>query len=73
MEAMITTFGEAFETAARPSTDYLERLLGSKHFIGLAALKDDTIVGGLTVDDSGKATKPVTAPHLTLADVKGRS
>jgi aminoglycoside 3-N-acetyltransferase I len=53
MEAMLTTFGEAFEEVdtymgARPSTDYLERLLGSKHFIALAALKDDTVVGGLT-------------------------
>jgi aminoglycoside 3-N-acetyltransferase I len=53
MEAMLTTFGEAFEeadtyTGARPSTDYLERLLGSKHFIAVAALKDDTVVGGLT-------------------------
>ena len=27
----------------------------------------------LTVDASGKATKAVTAPHLTLADVMGRS
>ena len=27
----------------------------------------------LTVDASGKATKAVTAPHLTVADVKGRS
>ena len=27
----------------------------------------------LTVDASGKATKAVTAPHLTVSDVKGRS
>jgi len=27
----------------------------------------------LTVDANGKATKAVTAPHLTVADVKGRS
>ena len=27
----------------------------------------------LTVDAGGKATKPVTAPRLTVADVKGRS
>jgi Cu-Zn family superoxide dismutase len=27
----------------------------------------------LTVDASGKAIKAVTVPHLTLADVKGRS
>ena len=27
----------------------------------------------LTVDDSGKATKAIVAPHLAVADVKGRS
>jgi Cu-Zn family superoxide dismutase len=27
----------------------------------------------LAVDASGKATKPITVPHLTLADVKGHS
>jgi Cu-Zn family superoxide dismutase len=27
----------------------------------------------LTVDASGNATKAVTVPHLTMADVKGRS
>src|SRR6201997_406648 len=27
----------------------------------------------LTVDASGEATKPVVVPHLTVADVKGRS
>ena len=27
----------------------------------------------LTVDESGKATKDVVAPHLTVADVKGHS
>lgn len=52
MEAMMTTFGEAFEdvdtyTGARPSTDYLERLLRSRHFIAIAALKDGRVVGGL--------------------------
>jgi len=52
MESMMTTFGEAFAdmdayTEARPSRDYLERLLGSHHFIALTALKDDTVVGGL--------------------------
>jgi aminoglycoside 3-N-acetyltransferase I len=53
MQAMMTTFGEAFEdvdtyTGARPSADYLERLLDSEHFLALAALKDGTVVGGLT-------------------------
>jgi len=52
MEAMMTTFGEAFEekqtyTGARPSHDYLRRLLGSDDFIALAALKSGAVVGGL--------------------------
>lgn len=52
MEAMLTTFGEAFNevdtyTAAQPSRSYLRRLLGSDHFIALAALKNGSVVGGL--------------------------
>jgi aminoglycoside 3-N-acetyltransferase I len=52
LEAMLTTFGEAFgdlETygAARPRTAYLERLLGSDTFIALAALKGESVVGGI--------------------------
>ena len=52
MHAMLTMFGEAFgegETygAARPSDDYLERLLGSDRFIALAAIDEGAVVGGL--------------------------
>jgi aminoglycoside 3-N-acetyltransferase I len=52
MEAMLTTFGEAFDEVqtycgAPPSTAYLERLLGNHHFIALAALKDDEVLGGI--------------------------
>jgi len=52
MKEMLTTFGEAFgeiETygAARPSKDYLERLLANDYFIALAALKDGSVVGGI--------------------------
>jgi aminoglycoside 3-N-acetyltransferase I len=52
MEAMLTTFGKAFDevetySAARPSPAYLERLLGSDHFITLAALKNGEVVGGI--------------------------
>jgi aminoglycoside 3-N-acetyltransferase I len=52
MEAILTTFGEAFDevatySAARPSKPYLERLLGSNNFIALAALKNGAVVGGL--------------------------
>jgi aminoglycoside 3-N-acetyltransferase I len=52
MESMMTTFGKAFDevetyTAARPSKAYLERLLASDFFIALAALKNDSVVGGI--------------------------
>ena len=52
MEDLLTTFGDAFDEArtygeARPGGDYLRRLLGSDYFIALAALKGETVVGGL--------------------------
>ena len=52
MNAMLTTFGEAFDEVetygrARPNAAYLERLLGSDHFIALAALKKNEVVGGV--------------------------
>lgn len=52
MEALLTTFGEAFDDvetygAARPGAAYLERLLDSDYFIALAAFKGGEVVGGL--------------------------
>ena len=52
MEALLTTFGKAFDevetySAARPSRAYLKCLLGSDYFIALAALKNDSVVGGI--------------------------
>ena len=52
MEAMMTTFGEAFDEVqtycgARPSAAYLQRLLGNDYFIALAALKEGEVVGGI--------------------------
>ena len=52
MEAMLTTFGEAFDEVetyggARPGADYLRRLLGGDSFIAVAALKGGQVVGGL--------------------------
>jgi aminoglycoside 3-N-acetyltransferase I len=51
-EALMTVFGEAFEdvetyTKARPSRDYMQRLLGNQDFFALAALHGGTVVGGL--------------------------
>jgi aminoglycoside 3-N-acetyltransferase I len=52
MEAMMTVFGETFDdvetyTRARPRAHYMKRLLASRDFIALAALKDGLVVGGL--------------------------
>jgi aminoglycoside 3-N-acetyltransferase I len=52
MEELMTVFGRAFAeldtyTKARPSRAYTARLLGSEHFIALAALKDGAVIGGL--------------------------
>lgn len=48
----MTTFGEAFEepenyTGARPGAEYLRSLLATDHFLALAALKNDEVVGGI--------------------------
>jgi aminoglycoside 3-N-acetyltransferase I len=50
---LMATFGEAFEdpdayTGAPPSDAHLAELLGSAHFIALAALQDERVVAGLT-------------------------
>lgn len=52
LEAMLTTFGVAFDevetfSAARPGAAYLEQLLSSDSFIALAALKSGEVVGGI--------------------------
>ncbi len=52
MQGMLTTFGEAFGEpdtygAARPGKAYLGRLLASDHFIAIAALQGDKVVGGI--------------------------
>jgi aminoglycoside 3-N-acetyltransferase I len=52
MEGLLATFGEAFGeidtySSSRPSNDYLKRLLSSDYLIALAALKNESVVGGL--------------------------
>lgn len=52
MEQMLSLFGAAFEDPAaydsvRPSPDYLRRLLGRDHFIAIAAVDGDDMVGGI--------------------------
>lgn len=52
MEALLTTFGEAFEEvetycSKRPRAAYLQQLLGSNSFIALVAMKNGEVVGGI--------------------------
>ena len=52
MESLLTAFGKAFDEvetygASQPSKAYLERLLGSGHFIALAAMKHGSVIVGL--------------------------
>jgi aminoglycoside 3-N-acetyltransferase I len=52
MEELLGTFGEAFNevetySGNRPNGAYLKRLLGRDHFIALAALKGEQVVGGI--------------------------
>lgn len=52
MEAILTLFAEVFDEedtylGARPNPTYLKRLLDGDAFIGLAALKDGEVVGGI--------------------------
>jgi len=78
MHALLTTFAEAFEEPAtyndaRPGLDYLERLLASSHFIALAAMKGEHVVGGLVAYELQKFERErseiyiydlaVAAPH----------
>jgi aminoglycoside 3-N-acetyltransferase I len=53
MKRLLAMFGEAFEDVptyqgAVPDDDYLAALLGKPHFIALAAMSGDLVVGGLT-------------------------
>jgi aminoglycoside 3-N-acetyltransferase I len=52
MQRLLAMFGEVFGEpdtyqGAVPSDDYLKALLGKPHFIALAALDGDEVVGGL--------------------------
>ena len=52
MQALLTTFGQAFDevetySTARPRAAYLERLLGNDYFIALAAMNGGEVVGGI--------------------------
>jgi aminoglycoside 3-N-acetyltransferase I len=78
MEALLATFGEAFDeegtySGNRPSAAYLQRLLASDYFIALTASKSGTVVGGIAAYELKKFEQPrseiyiydlaVAAPH----------
>lgn len=49
---LLEVFGRVFDeistyTSAQPDTSYLSKLLGSEHFIALAAIADQSVIGGL--------------------------
>ncbi len=69
MRAMLAMFGEAFHevetyTAAQPSDDYLRSLLESDTFFALAALKGDTVVGGLAAYELRKFEQARTEIYI---------
>jgi aminoglycoside 3-N-acetyltransferase I len=52
LRQLLAVFGAAFDDpdayqSAVPGDDYLQRLLGKPHFIAIAALDGDVVVGGL--------------------------
>lgn len=78
MEALSTTFGEAFDEVetycgARPERGWLERLLAGDSFIALVALKGEEVVGGVAAYELRKFERErseiylydlaVSAPH----------
>ena len=59
MAALAEMFAEAFDEVElhrgkQPNTAYLEKLLARDHFIALAALKGDAVVGGIVAYDLPK-------------------
>jgi aminoglycoside 3-N-acetyltransferase I len=53
MRDLLRIFGEAFGEprmyrSAQPRDSYLHKLLGQSHFIAMAAMKENEVVGGLT-------------------------
>jgi len=53
MRSLLGVFGDVFDEeqtycSAQPGSRYLQRLLGMEQFIALVALKDNSVVGGLT-------------------------
>jgi aminoglycoside 3-N-acetyltransferase I len=59
LKDLLRVFGEAFDEVdtyqrAVPSDDYLTRLLGTRHFIAVVAMKGKEVVGGLAAYELDK-------------------
>lgn len=80
MRGMLAMFGDAFEDPdhyhhAQPDDAYLARLLGRETFIALAAIADDTVVGGLAayvLDKFEQARSEVYIYDLAVAEAYRR-
>jgi aminoglycoside 3-N-acetyltransferase I len=69
MNKLLDLFATAFDDpaayhSARPSPDYLRRLLGSDTFIALAATRDGTTVGGLAAYELRKFEQERTEIYI---------
>ena len=59
LKDLLRVFGQAFEDVntyqgAVPADDYLQLLLGKKHFIAVVARRDNVVVGGLAAYELDK-------------------
>ena len=80
MRALLTMFGAAFGdadayAAAPPDDRYLERLLARDHFIALAALDGEAVVGGLAayvLEKFEQARSEIYIYDLAVAETRRR-
>jgi aminoglycoside 3-N-acetyltransferase I len=69
MKALLRMFGEAFGDVDRyqgavPSDAYLERLLAKPHFIAIAALDGEDLVGGLAAYELEKFERALSEIYI---------
>lgn len=78
MHDMMSLFGEVFNEpatydSARPDDGYLESLLGGEHFISLAAVDGDRVIGGMVAYVLPKFEQPRSEIYVyDLAVVEDR-
>jgi aminoglycoside 3-N-acetyltransferase I len=77
MKGLLAMFGEAFGEhdtyqGAVPGNDYLRSLLGKSHFIALAALHGDQVIGGLAAYELEKFERARSEIYIYDLAVKDR-